>query len=207
MLELTSAHSIGYRHYGVQYFPGFVMNESKLFFEAEQSDLPRQKTNYCLHADGMALMKQYGRALIREWNMPMEVRTVWVGDRTCMFAWLLPRNYGTTLFLDPKFQARLAEFKKVARIPGPPNKQPRWLALDTGDLPHFYRGKTWADDEFRSQSIQEAPWYAKSCANCDLFDPFPWEEGGDVVDDSSEDSNESSEESDTDAKDDSRRGT
>ncbi|KAF4581745.1 hypothetical protein EYR40_002761 [Pleurotus pulmonarius] len=179
------------------------MNESKLFFEAEQSDLPRQKTNYCLHADGMALMQQYGCALIREWDMPMEVRPVWVGDRTCMYAWLLPRNYGTTLLLDPKFQARLAEFKRVARIPGPPNRQPRWLALHTGDLPHAYHGKTWADDEFRGQSIQEAPWYTKSCANCDLFDPFPWEEGGDVGDDSSEDSDESSEESDTDAKDDS----
>ncbi|KAL4255707.1 hypothetical protein AB1N83_013161, partial [Pleurotus pulmonarius] len=69
--------SMAFKPYGPQYYPGFVMNESKLFFEAEQSDLPRQKTNYCLHVDGMALMKQYGLKLIREWKMPMEIRPVW----------------------------------------------------------------------------------------------------------------------------------
>ncbi|KAJ8701288.1 hypothetical protein PTI98_000092 [Pleurotus ostreatus] len=139
---------MAFRPFGVQYFPGFVMDESVLFFEAEQSGLPRKKTNYCLHTDGMALTKQYGRALIRERNMPMEIRTVWVGDRTCMYAWLLPRNYGTMLFLDSEFQRRLEDFRKVAHIPGPPNKQPRWLALHTSNLPHTYRGNVWADDEF-----------------------------------------------------------
>lgn len=131
-------------------------------------------------------MKYYGRALIREWNMPREIRPVWVGDRTCMYAWLLPRNYGTTLFLDSEFQRRLEDFRKVAHIPGPPNKQPRWLALHTGDLPHTYHGKPWADDEFRSQSIQETPMYTKSCANCDLFNPYVYEEGGEVDDDADE---------------------
>ncbi|KAJ8701284.1 hypothetical protein PTI98_000089 [Pleurotus ostreatus] len=194
--------SMGFKPYGPQYFPGFVMNESKLFFEAEQSDLPRQQTNYCLHVDGMALMKQFGLRLIREWNMPMEIRPVWVGDRRCMYAWLLPRNYGTTLFLDADFQARLAEFKKVARIPGPPNEQPRWLALHTGDIPHtFVQGQRWADEKYRSQSIQETLMYTKSCANCDLFDPPVYERGGEEDDESSGDDGE--EESDPDAEDDS----
>ncbi|KAF7430207.1 hypothetical protein PC9H_005909 [Pleurotus ostreatus] len=176
--------------YHVQYYPGFVMNESKLFFEAEQSDLPRPKKNYCLHVDGMALMMDYGLKLIREWNMPMEIRPVWVGDRKCMCAWLLPRNYGTTLFLDSEFQARLAKFKEVARIPGPPNEQPRWLALRDGDLPHtFVPGKRWADEAFRSQSIQDTPLYLNSCANCDKSDPYVWEEGG-AVDDDQEDEDE-----------------
>ncbi|KAF4581744.1 hypothetical protein EYR40_002760 [Pleurotus pulmonarius] len=173
------------------------MNESKLFFEAEQSDLPRPKENYCIHVDGMYLVKEYGIKLIREWNMPMEIHPVWVGDRKCMYAWLLPRNYGSTLFLDADFQARLAEFKKVARIPGPPKEQPKWLARCDGDIPRtFIPGKPWADEEHRSQSIQDTPFYAKSCANCDLFDPFPWEEGGDVGDDSSEDEEDNSEDED-----------
>ncbi|KAF4571045.1 hypothetical protein EYR36_001685 [Pleurotus pulmonarius] len=194
--------SMAFKPYGPQYYPGFVMNESKLFFEAEQSDLPRQKTNYCLHVDGMALMKQYGLKLIREWKMPMEIRPVWVGDRRCMYAWLLPRNHGTTLFLDADFQARLADFKKIARIPGPPDEQPRWLALHTSDIPRtFVKGQRWADEKYRSQSIQETPMYTTSCANCDLFDPPEYIEGDEDDDDFSEDGDE--EGSDPDAEEDS----
>ncbi|KAF4597081.1 hypothetical protein EYR40_007531 [Pleurotus pulmonarius] len=178
---------MAFKPYGPQYYPGFVMNESKLFFEAEQSDLPRQKTNYCLHVDGMALMKQYGLKLIREWKMPMEIRPVWVGDRRCMYAWLLPRNYGTTLFLDADFQARLADFKKIARIPGPPDEQPQ--------------GQRWADEKYRNQSIQETPMYTTSCANCDVFDPPEYIEGDEDDDDFSEDGDE--EGSDPDAEEDS----
>ncbi|KAF7430230.1 hypothetical protein PC9H_005932 [Pleurotus ostreatus] len=192
--------AIGLYGYGVQYCPGFIMNESELFFDAERSNLPRPKKNYCLHVDGMALMEQYGLKLIRDWNMPMKIDTVWVGDRRCMLAWLLPRNYGTTLYLDADFQARLAEFKQVARIPGPPNEQPKWLALRSGDIPHtFVRGKRWANEEFQSQSIQDTPMYQNSCSSCDKSEPFIYEMDGSDSEDEDEDEDENEEEdADTD---------
>ncbi|KAF9491766.1 hypothetical protein BDN71DRAFT_1452473 [Pleurotus eryngii] len=52
---IIQSDHMAFRPFGVQYFPGFVMNESLLFFEAEQSDLPRQKTNYYLHIDGIEI--------------------------------------------------------------------------------------------------------------------------------------------------------
>ncbi len=102
-------------------------------------------------------------------------------------------------FPDADFQARLAEFKKVARIPGPPNEQPKWLALRDGDLPHiFVPGKRWADEEFRSQSIKDTPLYMNPCANCDKSDPYVFKPGGEVYDDLSEDEDEDSDDNDQD---------
>lgn len=172
--------------YGVHNVPGFVMNESILFYEVEQSDLPKPKY-YCLHVDGVSRMKEWGLRLIREWNMPMEVRPVWVGDRKAMYAWVLPSNYTKKLLRDREFQARLVEFKEVARIP--PDSRPRWLALRDGDMPSSYYGKPWAQEEYRSQSIQDTEMFLKSCANCNKSAPYVWEEGGEV-DDFSEDDDE-----------------
>ncbi|KAJ8701289.1 hypothetical protein PTI98_000093 [Pleurotus ostreatus] len=174
------------RYNGVYNVPGFVLNESKLFYEAEQSDLPKPKY-YCLHVDGVSRMKEWALRLIHKWNMPMEVRPVWVGDRKAMYAWILPSDYTKTLLHDREFQARLVEFKKVAQIP--PDSLPRWLALRDGDMPNSYYGKPWAQEEYRSQSIQDTEMFLKSCANCNKSAPYVWEEGG-AVDDDQEDEDE-----------------